>query len=58
MAGSIQPRRTERRPARHEPEAQDEAAFWAEYQNDPLPEDVPDENALSVDDIATKTNGL
>ena len=37
---------------------QDEAAFWSEYQNDPLPEDIGDEAILSVDEIAGKVNGL
>ena len=37
---------------------QDEAAFWAEYQNEPLPEDEPDDDLLTADEIAGKTNGL
>lgn len=37
---------------------QDEAAFFAEYQNEPLPEVVPDENELTADQIAAKLNGL
>ena len=37
---------------------QDEAAFMSEYQNDPLPEDMGDEVMLSVDEIASKVNGL
>ncbi len=38
---------------------QDEAAFQAEYQNEPLPEKgVEDEGLLSVDEIASKLNGL
>jgi phage terminase large subunit GpA-like protein len=37
---------------------QDEAAFWAEYQNEPLPEVQPDENELTADQIAAKLNGL
>ena len=37
---------------------QDEAAFWAEYQNEPLPEDEPDDDLLAADEIAGKTNGL
>lgn len=37
---------------------QDEAAFWSEYQNEPLPEDIGDESLLSVDEIAGKVNGL
>ncbi len=34
-----------------------EAAFWAEYQNEPLPEDVPDDDLLTADQIAGKANG-
>lgn len=37
---------------------QDEAAFWAEYQNDPLPEEQADDDLLSADQIAGKTNGM
>ncbi len=38
---------------------QNEAAFYAEYQNDPLPENgVEDEDMLSVDEIAAKLNGM
>ncbi len=37
---------------------QDEAAFWAEYQNEPLSEDLGAEEQLTVDDIAAKLNGL
>jgi len=37
---------------------QDEAAFWAEYQNEPLPEVEVDENELTADQIAAKLNGL
>lgn len=37
---------------------QDEAAFWAEYQNEPLPIDAPDEDELTADQIAGKLNGL
>jgi len=38
---------------------QDEAAFFAEYQNEPLPEKgVEDEGLLSADEIATKLNGM
>ncbi len=37
---------------------QDEAAFWAEYQNDPLPEEQADEDLLTADQIAGKTNGM
>ncbi len=36
---------------------QGEAAFWAEYQNEPLPERVEGE-ALAADIIAAKTNGM
>jgi len=36
---------------------QDEAAFWAEYQNEPLPENVGDDEQLTVDEIAQKLNG-
>ena len=32
-------------------------AFWAEYQNEPLPEDEVDAELLTVDAIAGKTNG-
>jgi hypothetical protein len=37
---------------------QDEAAFWAEYQNEPLPEDTEEEGALTAEEVADKTNGL
>lgn len=37
---------------------QDEAAFHAEYQNEPLPETAADEDLLSADQIAAKTNGM
>lgn len=37
---------------------QDEGAFWAEYQNDPLPEDEVDDDLLTADQIAAKTNGM
>ena len=37
---------------------QDEAAFMSEYQNEPLPEDMGDDVMLSVDEIASKVNGL
>lgn len=36
---------------------QDERAFWAEYQNEPLPEDEGDAEQLTADQIAAKTNG-
>ena len=35
---------------------QDEAAFWAEYQNEPLPESTVDEELLTADEIAAKLN--
>jgi len=37
---------------------QDERAFWAEYQNEPLPEEDIRDDDLSVDDIAGKVNRL
>jgi hypothetical protein len=37
---------------------QDEAAFYAEYQNEPLPEAKMDDEDLTVDDIAGKVNGM
>lgn len=37
---------------------QDEHAFWAEYQNEPLPEEDADDEMLTVDQIAAKTNGM
>ncbi len=37
---------------------QDERAFWAEYQNEPLPEETPQEDELTVDQVAAKTNRL
>ena len=36
---------------------QDERAFWAEYQNEPLPEDEGDGDQLTAEAIAAKTNG-
>lgn len=36
---------------------QDERAFWAEYQNQPLPQDEGDSDQLTADAIAAKTNG-
>ena len=36
---------------------QDERAFWAEYQNEPLPEDEGDGDHLSTEFIAAKTHG-
>jgi len=35
-----------------------EAAFWAEYQNEPLPEDKADADLLTAEQIAGKTNGI
>ncbi len=37
---------------------QDEAAFWAEYQNEPLPEVAADDDLLTPEQIAAKTNGM
>lgn len=37
---------------------QNEAAFHAEYQNEPLPESAIDEDLLTADQIAAKTNGI
>lgn len=37
---------------------QDEAAFFAEYQNEPLPEKTEDADLLTADQVAAKTNGL
>jgi hypothetical protein len=37
---------------------QDEAAFFAEYQNEPLPEDEADSDELTADQIAAKINNL
>jgi phage terminase large subunit GpA-like protein len=37
---------------------QDEAAFFAEYQNEPLPEEVADEDLMSADQVAAKINRL
>ena len=36
---------------------QDEVAFWAEYQNEPLPEATVDDDLLTADQIAAKVNG-
>jgi len=36
---------------------QDERAFWAEYQNEPLPQDEGDSDQLTAEAIAAKTNG-
>ncbi len=35
---------------------QDEAAFFAEYQNEPLPTELPDTDLLTADQIAAKLN--
>jgi len=35
-----------------------EAAFWAEYQNEPLPEEQVDDGLLTADQIAAKVNGM
>jgi len=37
---------------------QDEAAFFAEYQNEPLPEETAEADELSADQIAGKTSGM
>ena len=37
---------------------QDEAAFFAEYQNDPLPEETVSDDMLTADQVAAKFNGL
>jgi len=37
---------------------QDERAFWAEYQNEPLPEETPQENELTADQVAAKINRM
>jgi len=37
---------------------QDERAFWAEYQNQPLPQEEGESDQLNADAIAAKTNGL
>jgi hypothetical protein len=37
---------------------QNEAAFFAEYQNEPLPELVVDDDLMTVDQIMAKTNGM
>lgn len=36
---------------------QDEVAFWSEYQNEPLPEDLGSEEQLSIDLVIHKLNG-
>ena len=37
---------------------QDEAAFYAEYQNEPLPEETADDDLLTADQIASKINRM
>ncbi len=37
---------------------QDERAFWAEYQNEPLPEDTAPQDDLTADQIAGKLNRM
>lgn len=37
---------------------QDEFAFWAEYQNKPMPEEEPDSDVLTANEIAAKTSGV
>ncbi len=37
---------------------QDERAFWAEYQNEPMPEVTEDADELGPDEIMAKLNGL
>ena len=37
---------------------QDERAFWAEYQNEPLPEETPQDNELTADQVSAKFNRL
>jgi len=37
---------------------QDERAFWAEYQNQPLPQEEGESDQLNAEAIAAKTNGL
>ena len=37
---------------------QDEAAFFAEYQNEPLPEETVDEDMLTADQVTAKINNL
>ena len=37
---------------------QDERAFWAEYQNEPLPEESAQDEELSADQIAAKLNHM
>jgi hypothetical protein len=37
---------------------QDEAAFWAEYQNEPKPEDLGEDRIMTATEIAAKLNGM
>jgi hypothetical protein len=37
---------------------QDERAFWAEYQNEPLPEETVQDDELTADQVAAKINRL
>jgi len=37
---------------------QDELAFWGEYQNEPMPENLSEDKIMSADEIARKTNGM
>ena len=57
-------------PARHNPDERsavqhtmnlklrDESAFWAEYQNEPLPQNGIDQGMLTVEEIAAKTTAI
>lgn len=36
----------------------DKRAFWAEYQNDPQPDDVEQQGTLTADQVSRKLNGL
>ncbi len=36
----------------------DEGAFWAEYQNEPKPEDLGEDRIMTADEIAKKLNGM
>ena len=37
---------------------QDEGAFWAEYQNEPKPEDLGEDRIMTADEISKKLNGM
>ena len=37
---------------------QDERAFWAEYQNEPLPDETPQDDELTADQVAAKINRI